>query len=42
MFKEFNKALRNEVNSIITTYQNVSKSIDGFIEEYYMKEQRLD
>ena len=41
-FKEFLKAVHNEVNIIITTYDPASKCLGDLIEEYYMKEQRLD
>ncbi len=41
-FKEFHKAVHNEVNVIITTYNSASKCLGDLIEEYYMNEQRLD
>ncbi|KAK8890766.1 hypothetical protein M9Y10_035551 [Tritrichomonas musculus] len=41
-FKEFLKAVHNEVNIIITTYDPASKCLGDLIEEYYMKKQRLD
>ena len=46
-FKEFHKAVHNEVNIIITTYNTavhneVSKSLGDLIGEYYEREQRLD
>ena len=37
-FKEFN----NDVNIIIITYNSASKCLGVLIEEYYIKEQRLD
>ena len=41
-FSEFRKAVYNEVNIIITTYNTASKCLGDLLEEYYMKEQRLD
>ncbi len=41
-FKEFRKAIHNELNVIITTDNTASKCLGDLIEEYYMKEQRLD
>ena len=41
-FKEFHKAVHNEVNIIITTYNTASKCLGDLIEEYYEREQRLD
>ena len=41
-FKEFHKAVYNEVNIFIATYNITFKCLDDLIEEYYMKEQRLD
>ena len=40
-FKEFHKAVQNEVNIIITTYNTASKCLGDLIEEYYEREQRL-
>lgn len=34
-FKEFHKAVQNEVNIIITTYSTASKCLDDLLEEYY-------
>lgn len=42
IFKEFRKAVNNEVNIIITTYSAASKCLGDLIEEYYEREQRLD
>ena len=41
-YKEFYKAVQNEVNTIVTTYNTASKCLGDLIEEYYMKEQQLD
>ena len=41
-FKEFHKAVHNEVSIIITTYNIASKCLGDLIEEYYEKEQRLN
>ena len=41
-FKEFRKAIHNEVNVIITTYNTASKCLGDLIEEYCINEQRLD
>ena len=41
-FKEFHKAVHNEVNIIITACNTASKCLVDIFEEYYMKEQRLD
>ena len=41
-YKEFYKAVQNEVNTIVTTYNTAFKCLGDLIEEYYMKEQRLD
>ena len=41
-FKEFHKAVHNEVNKIITTYNTASKCLGDLIEEYYEREQRLN
>ena len=41
-FKEFHKAVHNEVNKILTTYNTASKCLGDLIEEYYEREQRLN
>ena len=41
-FKEFHKAIHDEVKIIITTYNTAPKCLGDLIKEYYMKEQRLD
>ena len=41
-FKEFIKAVHDEVNIIVTTYHTASKCLGDLIEEYYEREQRLD
>ena len=42
VFKEFHKVTHNEVNIMITTYNTAAKCFGDLIEEYYIKEQRLD
>lgn len=41
-FKTFNNSIRNECDVIITTYNTESKCLGDVIEEYYMKEKRLN
>lgn len=41
-FKEFKKAVQNEVNAIVTTYSTVFKCLGDLIEECYMREKRLN
>lgn len=41
-FCEFHKAVYNQINWIITTYNISSKYLGDHIEEYYMRNQRLD
>ena len=41
-FKEFKKAVQNEVNAIVTTYSTVFKGLGDLIEECYMREKRLN
>ena len=39
---EFQKAVHDEVNVIITIYNTASKCLGDLVEEYYMREQQLD
>lgn len=41
-FNEFNKALFDEVNVIITKYNTASKSLGDIIEEYSKRNMQLD
>ncbi|KAK8900271.1 hypothetical protein M9Y10_002594 [Tritrichomonas musculus] len=41
-FKEFRKAVNDEVNIVITTYSTAFKCLGDLVEEYYDREQRLD